>query len=118
MEELLIWLSQCPSLQGETLNPDYLPSYSGWSLTVMKSSVRTDILGGAVRSYTLKITRRHTVQNNADRLAVIGALENLAAWARDNPPPGTQVKLMGMPEFTARNTNGVEDISVTFTLRT
>ena len=118
MEELLTWLSQCPSLQGETLNPDYLPSYSGWSLSVVRSSVRTDILGDSVRSYTLKVTRRHTVQNNADRLAILSSLEELAVWAKENPPPGSQVRLMGYPEFTARNPGGVEDLSITFTLRT
>ena len=118
MEEILVWLSQCPSLQGETLNPDYLPSYSGWSLSVVRSSVRTDILGNAVRFHTLKITRRHTVQNNADRLALLSSLEDLAAWAKENPLPGSQVKLTGLPEFTSRNTSGVEDISITFTLRT
>ena len=71
IRSILEWLNQCPVLGGQNIAWNYLPSYSGWSLTVVKSAVRTDILGGAIRSYTLKITRRHTVQNSADRLAVI-----------------------------------------------
>ena len=116
ISEILSWLSNAPQLNGEPLNLDFLPSYSGWSLTVMKSSVKTDILGNSVRSYTLKITRRHTVQNNTDRLAILSSLENLAAWAKENPPPGSQIKISGLPEFMSRNTSGVEDISISFTL--
>ena len=116
IEELLLWLSVAPQLNGEPLNIDYLPSYSGWSLSVVKSSVKTDILGNSVRSYTLKITRRHTVQNNTDRLAILSSLEDLAAWAKENPPPGSQLRVADLPEFNSRNTSGIEDISITFTL--
>ena len=116
LEEILIWLQQCPVLQGESLNLDYLPSYSGWSLSVVKSSVKTDILGNSVRSYTLKITRRHTVQNNTDRLAILSSLEDLAAWAKENPPPGSYLRVTDLPEFNSRNTSGIEDISITFIL--
>ena len=115
-EELLNWLQSCPVLAGETLNLEYLPSYSGWSLFVPKSAVRRDILGSPRRSYTLKITRRHTVQNNTDRLAIRSSLEDLATWAKENPPPGSQIKISGLPEFMSRNTSGIEDISITFTL--
>ena len=116
IEEILAWLNQAPQLNGEPINLDYLPSYSGWSLSVMKSSVKTDILGNSVRFYALKITRRHTVQNNADRLAVIAALDALAAWAKENPPPGSYLRVTDLPEFNSRNTSGIEDISITFTL--
>ena len=116
IEDILSWLSEAPQLNGEPLNLDYLPSYSGWSLSVVKSSVKSDILGNSVRFYTLKVTRRHTVQNNADRLAIIESLDDLAAWARDNPPPVSHVKVTTLPEFTSRNTSGVEDISITFSL--
>ena len=116
VSEILNWLSQAPQLHGESLNLDFLPSYSGWSLTVMKSSVKTDILGNSVRSYTLKVTRRHTVQNNTDRLAILSSLENLAAWAKENPPPGSHLRVTDLPEFNSRNTSGIEDISITFIL--
>ncbi len=115
-EELLNWLQSCPVLAGETLNLEYLPSYSGWSLSVPKSTVKRDILGSPRRSYTLKITRRHTVQNNTDRLAILSSLEDLAAWAKENPPPGARLRVTDLPEFTARNTSGIEDISITFIL--
>ncbi len=94
VSEIISWLSAAPQLNGEPLNLDFLPSYSGWSLTVMKSSVKTDILGNAVRSYTLKITRRHTVQNNTDRLAILSSLEDLAAWAKENPHPVLKSKYL------------------------
>ena len=116
VSEILSWLQSAPQLHGEPLNLDFLPSYSGWSLTVMKSSVKTDILGNAVRSYTLKITRRHTVQNNTDRLAILSLLEDLAAWAKENPPPGSYLRVTDLPEFNSRNTSGIEDISITFIL--
>ncbi len=116
VSEILNWLSVAPQLHGEPLNLDFLPSYSGWSLTVMKSSIKTDILGNAVRSYTLKITRRHNVQNNTDRLAILSSLEDLAVWAKENPPPGSHLRVTDLPEFTSRNTSGIEDISITFTL--
>ena len=116
ISEILSWMQSAPQLHGEPLNLDFLPSYSGWSLSVMKSSVKTDILGNSVRSYTLKITRRHTVQNNTDRLAILSSLDNLAAWAKENPPPGTRLRVTGLPEFSSRSSSGVEDISITFVL--
>ena len=116
VSEILSWLSNAPQMQGEPLNLDFLPSYSGWSLSVMKSFVKTDILGNTVRSYTLKITRRHTVQNNTDRLAILSSLEDLAAWAKENPPPGSQFRVTDLPEFNSRNTSGIEDISIILAL--
>ena len=42
---ILSWLNTAPQLSGEKLNWNYLPSYSGWSLTIPKAEIRTDILG-------------------------------------------------------------------------
>ena len=109
---ILSWLEQCPSLGGEKMNWNYLPSYSGWSLTIPKAETRTDILGNRRERWQLKITRRYTIQSNADRLAVVSALEDLAAWARAHPPENTRLKVSGLPEFTSRNNSGIEDISI------
>ena len=116
ISEILSWLQSAPQLHGEPLNLDFLPSYSGWSLSVMKSSVKTDILGHVRRSRELKITRRYTIQNNLERVAVAETLEQLAAWAKENPPPGTRLCVTGLPEFSSRSSSGVEDISITFVL--
>ena len=45
IREILTWLSACPVFAGEPLNLNYLPAHKGWSLTVDKQTVRTDILG-------------------------------------------------------------------------
>ena len=116
IDTLLSWLQNCPVLQGESINWNYLPSYAGWSLAVPKSEIRKDILGNARTRLQLKINRRISVQSNADRLAVFSALEDLAAWASENPPPNTRLKVTGLPEFTSRNNSGTEDISITLTL--
>lgn len=113
---ILEWLQSAPQLSGEPLNWNYLPSYAGWSLTIPKSETRTDILGNSRTSLQLKITRRYSVQSNTDRLAVMETLENLAAWAKENPPEGSQLKVTGLPEFTSRNASGIEDISIMLTL--
>ena len=117
INDILTWLSAAPQLDGELLNWNYLPSYAGWSLTIPKFETRTDILGNTRTVWQLKITRRLTIQSNADRLAVVTALEDLAAWAAQNPPPGTRLRVSGLPEFTSRNTSGIEDISITLTLQ-
>ena len=116
IQDILAWLDQCPSLRGESLNWNYLPGYSGWSLAIPKTETKTDILGSARTARQLKITRRCSVQSNADRLAIVAALEDLAAWAKENPPPGAHLRVAGLPEFNSRNTSGIEDISITFTL--
>ena len=113
---LLSWLEQCPSLGGEKMNWNFLPSYSGWSLTIPKAETRTDILGNFRERWQLKITRRSTIQSNEDRLAVVSTLEDLAAWAKANPPENTHLKVTGLPEFTSRNNSGIEDISITIQL--
>lgn len=116
VEELISWFSNAPQLSGEILNWSYLPSFAGWSLTVPKSETRIDILGNSRTILHLKITRRYTVQSNADRIAVLASLEDLAAWAKENPPEHTHLKVTGLPEFTSRNNSGIEDISVTMTV--
>ena len=113
---ILSWLEQCPSLGGEKLNWNYLPSYSGWSLSIPKAETRTDILGNRRELWQLKITRRYTIQSNEDRLKIVEALEDLAAWAKANPPENARLKVAGLPEFTSRNNSGIEDISITLTV--
>ena len=116
IKTILSWLSAAPRLSGEKLNFNYLPSYSGWSLTIPKAETRMDILGNRRERWQLKITWRQTIQSNADRLAVVEALEGLAAWAKENPPEHMRLKVSGLPEFTSRNNSGIEDISITILL--
>ena len=113
---ILSWLNTAPQLSGEKLNWNYLPSYSGWSLTIPKAEIRTDILGNIRERWELKITRRYTIQSNEDRLRIAETLEGLAAWAKENPPEHTHLKVSGLPEFTSRNNSGIEDISITILL--
>ena len=116
IRNILSWLKQCPVLDGEHLNFNYLSSYSGWSLSIPKAETRMDILGNRRELWQLKITRRQTIQSNEDRLAVVEALEDLAAWAKENPPEHMRLKVSGLPEFTSRNNSGIEDISITIQL--
>ena len=113
---ILTWLNSAPQLSDEKLNWNYLPSYSGWSLTIPKAEIRTDILGNIRERWELKITRRYTIQSNEDRLRIVETLEDLAAWAKANPPEHTHLKVTGLPEFTSRNNSGIEDISITLML--
>ena len=108
----LSWLSAAPQLSGETLNFNYLPGYSGWSLAIPKAETGSDILGNRRELWQLKITRRYTIQSNEDRLAVVEALEDLAAWAKAHPPENSRIRISGLPEFTSRNNSGIEDISI------
>ena len=133
IEELITWLEQCPVLHGEKLNWSFLPSYSGWSLTIPKAETHMDILGNRRELRQLRITRRYTIQSNADRLAVMEALEDLAAWAEEHPPelesglpderPQAPCKratvrrtALSESQFTSRNNSGIEDISITLTI--
>ena len=116
LQELIAWLSGSPVLQGEKINWSFLPSYSGWSLTIPKAETRTDILGNRREWWQLKITRRYTIQSNEERLKIVETLKDLAAWAKANPPENTHLKVTGLPEFTSRNNSGIEDISITLML--
>ena len=116
IREILTWLSACPIFAGEPLNLNYLPAHKGWSLTVDKQTVRTDILGNRSTLRRLKITRRVTVTDNEARLTVLSQLEDLAAWAEENPPETGNARITGLPEFSSRGSSGTEDLSVTITL--
>ena len=116
IRDIIAWLQPCPVFAGEPLNPNFLPSHKGWSLTVDKQSVRADILGSRSTVQRLKVTRRTAVPDAAARLAVFDQLEELAAWAKENPPPVGAVRITGLPEFSSRASSGTEDFSVTFTL--
>ena len=116
IREIITWLSDCPVLAGEPLIPNFLPSHKGWSLTVDKQNVRTDILGSRSAVQRLKVTRRIAVPDSTARLAVFDQLEDLAAWAKENPPPVGAVRITGLPEFSSRASSGTEDFSVFITL--
>ena len=116
IREILTWLSACPVFAGELLNLNYLPAHKGWSLTVDKQTVRTDILGNRSTLRRLKITRRVTIPDNEARLAVLAQLEDLAAWAEANPPETGNARITGLPEFSSRGSSGTEDFTVTLTL--
>ena len=43
-------------------------------------------------------------------------MEDLAAWALENPPPDGSIRLTGLPEFQSRASSGTEDFVLTLTL--
>ena len=112
IRDIIAWLSACPVLAGEALIPDFLPSHKGWSITADRQFVRTDILGSRSTQRCLKITRRVTVPDADTRLAVLEQLEDLAAWARENPPADGSVRTTGLPEYQSRASSGTEDFIV------
>ena len=112
LREIITWLSDWPVFAGEPLIPDFLPSHKGWSITADRQSVRTDILGSRSTQRRLKITRRVTVPDADARLAVLEQLEDLAAWARENPPADGSIRLTGLPEYQSRASSGTEDFIV------
>ena len=116
LETILYWLRRCPLLENEKLFLSYLPAYAGWSCTAAKQETRTDILGTARRSFTLTLTRRITVQNEDDRLALLNEADALADWCVMNPMPGTRVRRSGLPALTARSPSGTEDAEVSLIL--
>ena len=116
LRDIITWLSACPVLAGEALIPDFLSSHKGWSVTADRQFVRTDILGSRSTQRRLKITRRVTVPDADARLAVLEQLEDLAAWARENPPADGSIRMTGLPEFQSRASSGTEDFIVYLTL--
>ena len=116
LREIITWLSACPVLAGEALIPNFLPSHKGWSINTDRQSVRTDILGNRSTQRRLKITRRVTIPDADTRLAVLEQLEDLAAWARENPPADGSIRMTGLPEFQSRASSGTEDFIVYLTL--
>ena len=116
IRDIIAWLSACPVLGGEALIPDFLPSHKGWSITADRQFVRTDILGSRSTQRRLKITRRVSVPDADARLAVLEQLEDLAAWARENPPADGSIRMTGLPEFQSRASSGTEDFTVYLTV--
>ncbi len=116
LREIITWLSACPVFAGEPLIPNFLPSHKGWSINTDRQSVRTDILGNRITQSRVKITRRVTVPDADTRLAVLEQLEDLAAWARENPPADGSIRLAGLPEFQSRASSGTEDFIVYLTI--
>ena len=116
LREIIAWLQPCPALSGEALIPYYLPSHKGWSISADRQTVRMDILGSRSTRQSLKITRRITVPDSDARLTVLEQMEDLAAWALENPPPGGSIRLTGLPEFQSRASSGTEDFVLTMTL--
>ena len=112
IRDIITWLSACPVLAGEDLIPNFLPSHKGWSINTDRQSVRTDILGNRSTQRRLKITRRVTVPDADTRLAVLEQLEDLAAWARENPPADSSIRFTGLPEYQSRASSGTEDFTV------
>ena len=116
IRDIITWLSACPVLAGEDLIPNFLPSHKGWSINTDRQFVRTDILGNRSTQHRVKITRRVAVPDADTRLAVLEQLEDLAAWARENPPADGSIRLTGLPEFQSRASSGTEAFIVTFYL--
>ena len=112
LRDIIAWLQPCPVFNGEPLIPNFLPSHKGWSINTDKQSVRTDILGNRITQHRVKITRRITVPDADTRLAVLEQLEDLAAWARENPPADGSIRMTGLPEFQSRASSGTEDFTV------
>ena len=116
LRDIIVWLHQCPVLAGEQLIPNFIPSPNGWSITADRQYNRTDILGSRSTQRRLKITRRITVPDADTRLAVLEQLEDLAVWARENPPEDGSIRLTGLPEFQSRASSGTEDFTVYLTI--
>ena len=116
LREIITWLQPCPVFNSEPLIPNFLPSHKGWSINTDRQFVRTDILGNRSTQRRVKITRRVTVPDSDTRLAVIEQLEDLAAWARENPPADGSIRMTGLPEFQSRASSGTEDFIVYLTL--
>ena len=110
---IYMWLKTCPLLAEEKVNLDYLPSYAGWSLSVMKTTLHTDILGFVRTTADLSITHRISVSGNEDRLALLEQMDALAAWAKENPPAGFRVESSAVPRFKTRSAAGTEDLDLT-----
>ena len=112
LREIIAWLQPCPALSGEALIPYYLPSHKGWSISADRQTVRTDILGRRSIRQSLKITRRITVPDSDARLTVLEQMEELAAWAKENPPDGGRVVLAGISKPKSKSASGTEDFAL------
>ncbi len=107
------WLKSCPLLEEEKVNLDYLPSYAGWSLSVLKTTLHTDILGFARTTTDISITHRISVSGNEDRLALLEQMDALRLWATENPPEGCRVIPAGISKPKSKSASGTEDFILT-----
>ena len=114
MQQFLSWLSACPALDGELLNLNFLPSYSGWSLVPEKLEIHTDILGSRRTVYKLKLQLRQVPSDNDARVAALTRLDEVAAWIPENPPDDCRALVDAGPSFEARAGSGAEDFSLSF----
>ena len=110
------WLKSCPLLEEEKVNLDYLPSYAGWSLSVMKTTLHTDILGFVLTITDISITHRISVSGNEDRLALLEQMDALRLWAEENPPDGCRVILAGIAKPKSKSASGTEDFVLTLSV--
>ena len=116
LRDISAWLQPCPVFNGEPLIPNFLPSHKGWSINTDRQSVRAAILGNRITPRRVKVTRRITVPDGEVRLRTLEQLEDLAAWARENPPEDGSIRMTGLPEFQSRASSGTEDFIVYLTL--
>ena len=106
------WLKSCPLLEEEKVNLDYLPSYAGWSLSVLKTTLHADILGFVRTTTDISITHRISVSGNEDRLALLEQMDALRLWAEENPPDGVRVIPAGIAKPKSRSASGTEDLAL------
>ena len=111
-EDILIWLQGAPVLEEKTVNLEYLPTYEGWSLSVPKTQVKTDILGNVRQVRTLKLSRRCSPAGNGDRIAALEELEALTDWVLAHPPENAHVSVLVGPAFASRTPSGTEDFEI------
>ena len=107
------WLKSCPLLEDEKANLDYLPSYAGWSMSVLKTTLHTDILGFVRTTTDISITHQISVSGNEDRLSLLEQMEARRLWAEENPPAGFRIEVTGTARFKTRSAAGTEDLVLT-----
>ena len=107
------WLKSCPLLEDEKVNLDYLPSYAGWSMSVLKTTLHTDILGFVRTTTDISITHRISVSGNENGLSLLEQMEARRLWAEENPPDGCRVILAGIAKPKSKSASGTEDFVLT-----
>jgi len=111
-EGILLWLQGAPVLEGKPINLEYLPAYGGWSLSLPRTQVKTDILGNVRQIRTLKLSRRCSPAGNGDRMAVLEEMEALTDWVLAHPPENAHVSVVAAPVFVSRTPAGTEDFEI------
>ena len=104
------WLKSCPLLEDEKANLDYLPSYAGWSMSVLKTTLHTDILGFVRTTTDISITHRISVSGNEDGLSLLEQMEARRLWAEENPPEGFRIEVTGTARFKTRSAAGIASL--------